>query len=88
MGDPWHLVRGRRELQGVEWLSSNYALHGDMSRGMYLVLYRLAPRVEPYSIDEMFLDLMSRDPVASRRCQCRFDPPHLRRSKIPQVVER
>jgi DNA polymerase V len=57
MGDPWHLVRGRRELRGVEWLSSNYSLYGDMSRRVYQVLAERVPRVEPYSIDEMFLDL-------------------------------
>lgn len=57
MGDPWHLVRGRHELRGVEWLSSNYALYGDMSRRVYQVLAERVPRVEPYSIDEMFLDL-------------------------------
>ncbi len=37
-------------------LSSNYVLYGDMSRRMFEVLVGLAPTVEPYSIDEMFLD--------------------------------
>jgi DNA polymerase V len=32
-------------------------LYGDMSRRMYEVLTRHVPRVEPYSIDEMFLDM-------------------------------
>ncbi len=32
-------------------------LYGDMSRRLYEVLQRFSPRVEPYSIDEMFLDL-------------------------------
>ncbi|MFP5477641.1 MAG: Y-family DNA polymerase [Gammaproteobacteria bacterium] len=57
MGDAWHLIRDRRELRSVEWLSSNYALYADMSRRMYQVLAARVPRVEPYSIDEMFLDL-------------------------------
>ena len=59
MGDPWHLARKRPEVRAarVEWLSSNYALYGDMSRRMYEVLAARVPRVEPYSIDEMFLDL-------------------------------
>jgi DNA polymerase V len=35
----------------------NYVLYGDMSRRLYEVLQRFSPRVEPYSIDEMFLDL-------------------------------
>ena len=59
MGDPWHLARRRPEVRAaqVEWFSSNYALYGDMSRRMYEVLAARVPRVEPYSIDEMFLDM-------------------------------
>ena len=59
MGDPWHKVRNKPEVRAakVEWFSSNYALYGDMSRRMYQVLAARLPRVEPYSIDEMFLDL-------------------------------
>ena len=59
MGDPWHLAKDRPLIRAaeVEWLSSNYPLYGDMSRRMYQVLADRVPRVEPYSIDEMFLDL-------------------------------
>lgn len=59
MGDPWHMVKDRPVVRAadVEWLSSNYPLYGDMSRRMYQVLAARVPRVEPYSIDEMFLDL-------------------------------
>ena len=59
MGDPWHLARRRPEVRAarIEWLSSNYELYGDMSRRMYMVLAELVPRVEPYSINEMFLDM-------------------------------
>lgn len=57
MGDPWHIVSKRPELKPVIWKSSNYVLYGDMSRRMYEVLCGFVPRVEPYSIDEMFLDL-------------------------------
>lgn len=56
MGDPYHLVAKRPELKPVIWKSSNYVLYGDMSRRMYDVLASQVPRVEPYSIDEMFLD--------------------------------
>ena len=56
MGDPWHLVAKRPELKPVQWRSSNYSLYGDMSRRMYQLLTAEVPRVEPYSIDEMFLD--------------------------------
>lgn len=56
MGEPWHLASKRPELKPVIWMSSNYALYGDMSRRMYEVLCEETPEVEPYSIDEMFLD--------------------------------
>ena len=56
MGEPAHLVRNKPELKPVIWKSSNYVLYGDMSRRMYEVLAAAVPQVEPYSIDEMFLD--------------------------------
>jgi len=57
MGEPWHLVQNKPGIEQVQWLSSNYELYGDMSRRMYQVLEDIFPLVEPYSIDEMFLDL-------------------------------
>ena len=57
MGEPWHLVQSKPGIKTVEWRSSNYELYGDMSRRMYQVLESIFPAVEPYSIDEMFLDL-------------------------------
>ena len=57
MGDAWHLVRKRPECQGLAWRSSNYPLYGDMSRRVYEVLAARVPAVEPYSVDEQFLDL-------------------------------
>jgi DNA polymerase V len=57
MGEPWHLFRKLPEGRAVAWRSSNYALYGDMSRRVYDVLTERVPAVEPYSIDEMFLDL-------------------------------
>ncbi|MBW4025751.1 MAG: Y-family DNA polymerase [Proteobacteria bacterium] len=57
MGEPWHLIKKRPECRSVLWRSSNYALYGDMSRRVYDVLIDRVPQVEPYSIDEMFLDL-------------------------------
>ena len=56
MGDPYHLIAKKPELKPVVWKSSNYVLYGDMSRRMYEVLADMVPQVEPYSIDEMFLD--------------------------------
>ncbi|MDI6652757.1 Y-family DNA polymerase [Gluconobacter japonicus] len=57
MGDPWHFARKRPEAKPIVWYSSNYALYADMSRRMYEVLQSRVPSVEPYSIDEMFLEL-------------------------------
>ena len=57
MGAPWHLIRGLPAYRGVAAFSSNYALYADQSRRIYQVLAELVPQVEPYSIDEMFLDL-------------------------------
>ncbi len=56
MGDPWHLISKRPEIKPVQWRSSNYSLYGDMSRRMYELLTEVVPKVEPYSIDEMFMD--------------------------------
>lgn len=56
MGEPWHLASKRPELKTVIAKSSNYVLYGDMSRRVFDVLSDAVPRVEPYSIDEMFLD--------------------------------
>ena len=57
MGDPWHKIASWAEAKGVRKFSSNYELYGDMSRRIFEVLSRYSPEVEPYSIDEMFLDL-------------------------------
>jgi DNA polymerase V len=85
MGDPFHLVAKRPELKAVVWKSSNYALYGDMSRRMFDVLTARAPRVEPYSIDEMFLDYagLPGDHVA-RSAAIRADVRRI--AKIPTCV--
>jgi DNA polymerase V len=56
MGEPWHLAAKRPEFKSIIARSSNYVLYGDMSRRVFDVLSDAVPRVEPYSIDEMFLD--------------------------------
>jgi DNA polymerase V len=85
MGDPWHLVSERPEIRAVIWKSSNYALYGDMSRRVYEVLTEWVPGIEPYSIDEMFLDYagMPGDAVALS-AEIRADV--RRRTKIPTCV--
>ncbi|MDG3444573.1 Y-family DNA polymerase [Nitrospirillum amazonense] len=56
MGDPYFKVKHLERSAGLIALSSNYALYGDMSARVLEVLRRYTPRVEPYSIDESFLD--------------------------------
>lgn len=84
MGEPYHLARKRPELKSVIWKSSNYALYGDMSRRMYEVLTGLVPEVEPYSIDEMFLNFAGIDNPAVVGAQLRRAV--LRSAKIPTCV--
>ncbi|MFN7107238.1 MAG: Y-family DNA polymerase [Brevundimonas sp.] len=57
MGEVWHLSKRKPEFRNIVAKSSNYALYGDMSRRVFEVLSERFQRVEPYSIDEMFVDL-------------------------------
>ncbi|MDI5919830.1 Y-family DNA polymerase [Halomonas sp. LR5S13] len=54
MGAPMHLLPPAIRRQAV-LLSSNYALYGDMSRRVNLILAEFSPDVEAYSIDESFV---------------------------------
>ena len=84
MAEPWHLVKDRPALRDVTWMSSNYALYGDMSRRVYQVLCGRVASVEPYSIDEMFLDLSGvREPEDLAK---RLRQDVLRATKIPTCV--
>ena len=56
MGVPFFEIRPLVGSHGLVWLSSNYALYGDMSRRMMALLGECTPRQEIYSIDECFLD--------------------------------
>lgn len=53
------LFQYRKEIREhkVQVFSSNYTLYGDMSRRVMEVLSRYSPDVDPYSIDEAFIDL-------------------------------
>lgn len=57
MGAPEFKQRHFFRSHNVAVLSSNYALYGDMSRRVMQTLRTLAPAVEPYSIDEAFMEL-------------------------------
>ncbi len=85
MGEPWHIASKRPELRPVIWKSSNYVLYGDMSRRMFDVLTGMVPRVEPYSIDEMFLD-MAGVPADLPAIGAEIRAAVLRIAKIPTCV--
>ncbi len=57
MGVPLFQVEHIIDACGVEILSSNYAVYGDMSQRLMWSLGAFTPALEVYSIDEAFLDL-------------------------------
>lgn len=57
MGIPVFQEKDKIRRYGVQILSSNYALYGDMSQRVVQVLSGFSPAMEVYSIDECFLDL-------------------------------
>ncbi|MBR1510196.1 MAG: Y-family DNA polymerase [Bacteroidales bacterium] len=57
MGDPYFKLKPLIQANDIAVFSSNFALYGDMSRRVQEVLRTFSPAVEPYSIDEAFLDL-------------------------------
>ena len=54
--EPYFKVRHLLEKHRVEVFSANFRLYGDISQQVMDRLREFAPRVEQYSIDEMFLD--------------------------------
>lgn len=61
MGIPWFQLRAMQFPEPVITFSSNYELYASMSNRVMAHLEELAPRVEQYSIDEMFLDIRGID---------------------------
>lgn len=61
MGVPWFQIRTQDYPEKVHVFSSNYALYHSMSQRVMTALEELTPKVEQYSIDEMFLDLTGID---------------------------
>lgn len=57
MGIPWFQLKTTKFPEPVITFSSNYELYASMSNRVMSHLEELAPRVEQYSIDEMFLDI-------------------------------
>ena len=56
MGIPEFKIRDLVKEKGIVLKSSNYALYGDMSHRVMETLRHLTPKVEPYSIDEAFME--------------------------------
>lgn len=65
MGDPWFKIREQTFTEKIHVFSSNYELYASMSNRVMSCLEEMAPRVEQYSIDEMFLDLRGLETVIS-----------------------
>jgi len=61
MGAPWFQIKNQPYAQKVFIFSSNYGLYHNLSQRVMAALEELTPRVEQYSIDEMFLDLTGID---------------------------
>lgn len=61
MGLPWFQLKTAQFPELVITFSSNYELYTSLSNRVMSHLEELAPRVEQYSIDEMFLDIRGID---------------------------
>lgn len=57
MGAPWFQIKNESYPEKIHAFSSNYELYASMSARVMNCLEELAPRVEQYSIYEMFLDI-------------------------------
>lgn len=56
-GDPFFKIKGLCKAYGVETLSGNHKLYGDMSSRVMAILASIVPEIEIYSIDEAFLSM-------------------------------
>lgn len=56
-GDPYFKIQGICDSCGVEVLSGNHQLYGDMSNRVMATLSSMVPEIEIYSIDEAFLHM-------------------------------
>lgn len=61
MGAPWFQIKTQDFTERVHVFSSNYAFYHSLSTRVMTALEEMTPRVEQYSIDEMFLDLTGID---------------------------
>ncbi len=63
MGAPYFKIQAFCEQHHVTVKSSNYALYGDLSHRVVNVIKLFEPRVEVYSIDEVFIELIGTDKI-------------------------
>ncbi|UJT80876.1 translesion error-prone DNA polymerase V subunit UmuC (plasmid) [Edwardsiella piscicida] len=61
MGIPWFQLKGTDVAKKIHVFSSNYELYASLSNRVMAHIEALAPNVEQYSIDEMFLDIRGID---------------------------
>lgn len=61
MGIPWFQLRRQSFSNEIIAFSSNYELYASMSARVMSCLEEISPRVEQYSIDEMFIDVKGID---------------------------
>lgn len=61
MGAPWFQIKTQVYSEQIHVFSSNYALYHSLSQRVMTALEEVAPQVEQYSIDEMFLNLSGID---------------------------
>ncbi len=57
MGEPYFQIKHKLKQHGIIPLSSKYALYGDMSERVMMLIESMVPAIEVYSIDEAFVDL-------------------------------
>jgi DNA polymerase V len=57
MGQPYFQIKDHLRRHGVVAFSSNYALYGDISERVMMIIESMVPALEVYSIDEAFADL-------------------------------
>ncbi|SEJ95410.1 translesion error-prone DNA polymerase V subunit UmuC [Pseudomonas sp. NFR16] len=57
MGQPYFQIKDHLRRNGVVAFSSNYALYGDISERVMMIIESMVPALEVYSIDEAFADL-------------------------------
>lgn len=78
MGAPYFKVRQLLEENKVVIFSSNFSLYGDISTRVMSIVESLVPRLEVYSIDEVFIDFTGvSDPYALAK--------HIRKQVLQQV---